>query len=372
MKFLIGISHPKQVHMFRHVVAKLEKKGHCCCVVVNEKEFTGKLLASAGIKHIRIGFNQKGALRKCIQLGVLLLKTLVISLRFKPDMVFGQAVPHIGYTAFLMGKPFIVFEDTEISGVLHKLVHPFADAIVAPDSFKKQLGRRQITIHGGFELAYLHGNRFTPDIRIYDYLELAPGERFVILRFVAWHALHDIVNGEDRGMSDRNKILAVAAFEKYARVFISSEGPLPEELAAYRFLPPPDLMHHAMYYADLVFGESASMAAEAAYLGTPAVYLDNDGRGYTDDLEKRYGLVFNFTESLEDQGRAIEKGCDILTRNDTGTWRERHLELMEDAMDVTAFMTWFVENYPESHKTMQQIPGFQDRFKSGSGRKSHG
>ncbi len=67
-----------------------------------------------------------------MQLGWLMVRTVLISLKFKPDLVFGQAVPHIGYTAFLLGKPFIVFEDTEVSRLLHRLVHPFADAIVAP------------------------------------------------------------------------------------------------------------------------------------------------------------------------------------------------------------------------------------------------
>jgi predicted glycosyltransferase len=362
MHFLIGISHPKQVHMFKHVIAELEKKGHRCCVVVNEKECTGKLLAAAGIDHIRIGVNQKGVLRKSVQLGGLLIKTLWISLKFKPDLVFGQVVPHIGYTAFLLGKPFIVFEDTEVSGILHRLVHPFAHAIVTPDSFKKQLGRRQITIQGGFELAYLHANRFTPDIRIREDLGLLPDERFVILRFVAWHALHDMGRNMPRGLTVENKIRAVQAFETYARVFISSEGPLPDELVSRRYPLPPESMLHAMHYADLVFGESASMAAEAACLGTPAIYLDNVGRGYTDDLEKRFGLVFNFTESPDDQGRAIDKGCDILAQNDPGFRQARHRDLMHHAMDVTAFATWFIENFPDSRRVMQQDPGFQDRF----------
>jgi predicted glycosyltransferase len=358
--------------MFKHVVKALENKGHRCCVVVNEKEFTGRLLDSAGIDHIRIGVNQKGALRKGLQLVWLMVRTVLISLKFKPDLVFGQAVPHIGYTAFLLGKPFIVFEDTEVSRLLHRLVHPFADAIVVPDSFKTHLGPRRITIHTGFEAAYLHATRFKPDIRIRTDLGLEPGERFVILRFVAWHALHDMSRNTPRGMSVDNKIRTVKAFEPDARVFISSEGPLPDALAPLRYPLAPESMHHAMHYADLVFGESASMAAEAAYLGTPAIYLDNDGRGYTDDLEKRYGLVFNFTESLEDQGRAIEKGGDILARNDQAIWKSRHRELMKDAMDVTAFMTWFMENYPESHKTMRKNPEFQDQFKSDSGGKSHG
>ena len=329
-------------------------------MVVNEKEFTGKLLASNAIDYITIGFNQRGVFRKFVQMFVLTLKTFLISLKFRPDLVFGQAVPHIGYTSFLLRKPFVLFEDTETSKTLHKLVHPFAKVIITPNSFKNKLGKKQIIISGGLELAYLHNNYFKPDQDIYNYLQLKPGERFVILRFVAWHALHDIGH---RGISDQNKLKAVEVFKNYAKVFISSEGPLLDELEPYRFPAAPALMHQAMYYAELVYGESSSMAAEAAYLGTPAIYLDNEGRGYTDDLEKRYNLVFNYKESLEDQERSIEKGIQILQASYTEEWKIRKQALLGDSIDVNAFMTWFIEQYPESHNIMLQNPGYQDRFK---------
>ena len=57
---------------------------------------------------------------------------------------------------------------------------------------------------------------------------------------------------------------------------------------------PPEKIHHALYYADLFYGESPTMASEAACLGTPARYIDHKGRGYTDEQERKYGLVFNF------------------------------------------------------------------------------
>ena len=359
MKFLIGISHPKQVHMFKNMISAFKKKGHSCCVVVNEKEFTGKLLDACGIEYIKIGINQRGVFRKSVQLFVLTLKTLLIGLRFKPDLIFGQVVPHIAYTAFLLRKPFVVFEDTETAKTLHKIVHPFARAVVTPNSFKKNLGSKQVIIRGGFELAYLHEEYFQPAEDIYEYLNLEPGERFVILRFVSWQALHDIGH---KGISVKNKIKAVQEFEQYARVFISSEGPLPEELEPYRYAISPSLMHHALYYADLVYGESSSMAAEAAYLGSPAVYLDNEGRGYTDYLEKHYKLVFNYSESLEDQDRSIAKGIEILNMADRKIWMSRSKVLLEDSIDVNAFMAWFIEKYPESHIIMVENPAYQERF----------
>ena len=46
---------------------------------------------------------------------------------------------------------------------------------------------------------------------------------------------------------------------------------------------------------------------EAAVLGTPSIYIDDKGRGYTDEQESEYKMVFNFSESERDQIRSISK-----------------------------------------------------------------
>ncbi len=38
--------------------------------------------------------------------------------------------------------------------------------------------------------------------------------------------------------------------------------------------------------------------------------------------------------------------------------------MLSDKIDVTAFMIWFIENYPESVKIMKDHPDYQSRFKS--------
>jgi len=37
--------------------------------------------------------------------------------------------------------------------------------------------------------------------------------------------------------------------------------------------------------------------------------------------------------------------------------------MLSEKIDVTAFLVWFVENWPESFKTMMENPGYQERFK---------
>jgi len=76
-------------------------------------------------------------------------------------------------------------------------------------------------------------------------------------------------------------------------VFITSEKQLPEELEKFRLKLPPEDIHHLIYYATLLYGESSTMSSEAAVLGTYSIYIDDEGRGYTDEEELKYGLVFN-------------------------------------------------------------------------------
>jgi predicted glycosyltransferase len=192
------------------------------------------------------------------------------------------------------------------------------------------------------ELAYLHPNYFTPDESIFEYLQVSRDEKYVVMRFVSWGASHDIGH---KGISLEMKRKAIKVFSRYARVFISSEGGLPEDLKPYQINIPPEKMHDVLAFASLLYGESATMASECAVLGTPAIYLDNKGRGYTDEQEEKYGLVFNFTESLVHQEESIQKAIELLkTPNLRKEWQKRRQKMLSETIDVTAFMVRLIEN----------------------------
>jgi hypothetical protein len=38
--------------------------------------------------------------------------------------------------------------------------------------------------------------------------------------------------------------------------------------------------------------------------------------------------------------------------------------MIKDKIDVTAFMVWFIENYPESKRIMKENPDYQYKFKN--------
>ena len=265
---------------------------------------------------------------------------------YKPDLILSIGGLLNVIPAKLQGKKAIYFTDHEPT-ITNSISNPFSMKIITPSCFYKDFGKKQIRYDGYHELAYLHPNRFTPDPSVWKLLDLPEGEKYVIMRFVSWDATHD--NGQ-KGFTEEMKLKAVKEFSKFAKVFITSEKKLEGELDNYRIKIPPERIHDAIYYSSLLFGESATMASEAAVLGVPAIYLDYVGRGYTDEQEKKYGLVFNFKNSVEEQKKAIQKGIELLSDPNTkSVWTEKRARMLKDKIDVTEFMVNLIENFKKTN-----------------------
>lgn len=375
VKVLIDIGHPAHVHLYKYIIKNLESNGHQVKITVREKEITSKLLSIYNFKFERIVSYRHSLSAKAISMINRTLKLYKLVKSFKPDLMTGFGNFHLAHVGRLLGIPTIILTDTESARLQNFLTFPFCDFILTPSCYKNNISKKQIRYNGYHELAYLHPNYFRPDPSIFDLLGIEKNEKYVIIRFVSWGATHDVGH---TGLSLDIKRKAVKEFSKLSTVFITSELKLPNDLEKYRIKISPEKIHNALFYASLLYGESATMASECAVLGTPAIYLDNKGRGYTDEEEKKFGLVFNFTESIKDQELSIRKAVEILETPDIKKmWQKKRKKLLSEKIDVTAFMTWFVENYPESVKIMKENPGYQSNFKSadypkGTGSAFHG
>ena len=346
MKILIDINHPAHVHYFRNFHAIMTEMGHEILVVSRNKEIEHRLLHLYGIPFIDRGRGKAGKYSKLLYLVYADLKLLSIALKFKPDVFINFLHPYPSHVARLLGKVSLVFSDTEHAKLHHRLTVPFATKVLTPSCYRLDLGMKQVRFNSYMELSYLHPNYFQPDRGVLKLLKVDEGERFSIIRFVSWAAAHDFGH---TGMSLENKRKAVTELSKHGRIFISSEGKLPDDLEKFRINIPLNKMHDALYYCSLLFGESATMASEAAVLGTPAIFIDNDGRGYTDEEESKYNLVSNFTESGADQERAVRRALDILTdENGKEKYRAMRNVLLADCIDTTRFMVDEVLSYDKS------------------------
>ncbi len=336
MRILIDINHPAHVHFFKYFVWEAEKLGHKILVTATRKDIAFRLLDEYGIKYENLGSYGTSIYSKLANLPLKDLATLKVARRFDPDVMLGVASHRICHTAFLLGKKAYVFDDTEHAALEILLYKPFATKIFTPDCFYKELGPKQVRYPGYHELAYLHPARFAPDPGLLKEAGLAEGEAFSIVRFVSWDASHDL---GQRGIAMALKIRAVEALAQYGRVLITSEKVLPAELEQYRYSISPGKIHHFIAQAALVFGESATMCSEAAVLGTHAIFCDFNGRGYTDEEENRYGLVFNFRLDEESVKRAIGRAEELLSDPDLRIkGQEKRARLLKDKIDVTGYM----------------------------------
>ena len=105
------------------------------------------------------------------------------------------------------------------------------------------------------------------------------------------------------------------------------------------------------------------MAHEAALLGTPSVrYNDFVGRiGVLEELEHTFGLTFGISPDKPEL--LIKKVQELAALNDKNIFQKRVKKMIEGMIDLTSFVVWFIENYPESFKIMKKSPGFQFNFK---------
>jgi hypothetical protein len=173
---------------------------------------------------------------------------------------------------------------------------------------------------------------------------------------VSWEAFHDI---GQKGLNLKEKIEIVKEAMKYGKVFISSEGELPAELKEYEMKVPHQLLHDILYYSKLYIGEGGTTASECAMLGTPAIYVNTLSAGTLEEQGK-YGLIFCFRNS----NGVFEKALQLLQTLDLRQeYQKRKEKMLSGKIDVTAFMVWFIENYPKSVSVMKANPDYQYKFK---------
>ena len=361
MRIVVDINHPAHVHFFKNFIWEMEEQGHQVVVTASQKDLAYTLLQKYGFTYIPLGCYGNSLFKKLMNLPLLDLKMYNVLKKMNPDILVGIGSIRAAHASLLLKKPCVSFEDTEHATEQIRLYLPFATSVCTPSCYRGEIGSKQVRYNGYHELAYLHPNRFTPNPAVLTELGLAEGDPFIIVRFVSWQASHDVGYN---GLTLDNKRKMIHEFERYGRVLITSEKPLPEEFEKYRISVSPEKMHDLLYYATLLYGESATMASECAVLGTHAIFCDFAGRGYTDEEERDYGLVYNFKLDESSQERSIEKAVGLLqdpALKEKG--REKQKRLLNDKIDVTAFMVWFIENYPQSVAIIKRNPYLQEQFK---------
>lgn len=333
MNVLFDMVHPADVHFFKVTIRALLQRQDSILITSRQKDITLELLNALQLSHVNIskkGTGRTGLFLELVRRDVELWK---LAKAFKPDIIVSNNSPCGAHVAQLCRCPSLVFDDTEIHTFNRYLYYPFVTEVHCPQCYRLRIGRKQHFYQGYHALAYLHPNHFTPDPNALLQIGLHPDTPMILVRFVEWGAMHDL--GQQQ-LNFEKKLSLIRALKHHGRVLISAESRLQDELEPYRHHLPIQSIHHLLYYVKLIIGDSASMSSEAVVLGTPAVYCDPLGRGYTDEQEQKYGLCHNFhTEETE---QMMSKIFELLAmEKPRKTFAEAHRRLLRENIDVAAY-----------------------------------
>ena len=336
MKAMICFTHPAWVHQFHHILWKMQERGDELMCFVAEKDGNSKLLDSYGIPYIRCAKTTgKNPVEKAFLFLKLTAQFTWAALRFKPDIMIGRAAPMLSIASWIVGKPHIVYEDTEVSKFSLRICKRLSTKILTPRTFLTDLGQCQERVDTYKELFYLHPSVFTPDKQVLRDVGFNPNEPYILVRFVAWNASHDIGK---KGLDDAGKIALVKQLSQYGRVYVSSEGPVPEELKPNLLKTPYELVHHVLAFAKLVYSEGATMASEAVMLGTHALYVNVIKSGSTQEQSERFQLLYNFNDGADRYEKATAKAIELLETPDLEQQGAQKLEkLLSEKVDINQY-----------------------------------
>ena len=345
MKVMLSINHPAWAHQYRYIARTCMDRGDEVCTLAVDKDGDLQLLDKFGIPYILCAHTTgKNVVQKGLLFAGLTLRYTWHALRFHPDVVIGRASPMLAIAAWVCRAPHIIYEDTEVSRFSLNICKRISTKILTPRTFLTKLGPAQEYVDSYKELFYLHPNVFTPDKEALRKVGFNPDEKYILVRFIAWNASHDYGRS---GLDDAGKIALVRQLEKYGRVYISAESDIPEELQPNLLKTPYEMVHHVLAFAQLVYSEGATMASEAAVLGTHALYVNTIKSGTTQEQEERFDILYCFNEpEMSRYERATQKAVELLSMPDL---KEKGLEkqkkLLAEKVDINGYYLSEMEKY---------------------------
>jgi predicted glycosyltransferase len=363
MNIAFYLAHPSQYYVFKQSILKLKINGHKIHVFIKAKDILEDILIKDQIHYLNVTPNKKkyGFLSLLISV---FKKNISLFKEFKKKQIdlLLTAASDSCQVSYLMGIPSIDLNDDDASVVKKSALFgwPFATNIFAPESCNMGYWSKKTFFYKAYQkLFYLHPNYFNPDLEIVK--KYVSNEKpYIIIRSVSLTAHHD---KNIRGLSNELVEKLIKKLSSYANIYIFSERRLPESLEKYKLKINPLHMHHLLYYAKMIIGDSQSMAHEAAVMGTPSIrYNDFVGRiGVLEELEHKYGLTFGITPDQPE--KLVGKAEELVNLNENETFRNKAKSMIDEMIDPTAFLVWFIKNYPESRGIIKDNPPYQYRFK---------
>ena len=379
MNILLQLSHPAHFHYHHCAMLNWKEHGHKVIVVIKTKDILEQLVKNSGNPY----YNINDKVHRGSKLGVLWdmivrdWHILMICIREKINLLTGSSA-EVAHIAWLLRKLGVCTgeDDAKVIPNYVKCTAPFLNencirlcpTVCGSESMEKY------TVHypSYHELAYLHPNHFTADKSVVEGYGINTSKPYFILRFASLNAHHD---DGIRGINTEIAQRLIDVLSPHGQIYITSERELEPQFEPYRIRINPLDMHHVMAFASLYIGDSQTMAAEAGVLGTPFVrFNDFVGRiGYLRELEDGYQLGYGIhaTPLSEDStirrndGSLQPSGVEALydavntlvampAEERRALYAERRERMLSEKIDYAKFLTWFIENYPQSQQQTRE------------------
>lgn len=365
MNFLFYLVHPAKFQFHKVQINKLKEKGHRVDVVINTKDILEDLVKEEGWEYTNIfpGSRKIKGVHVYIAAGISLLLSIYRLWKYargkKYDLFIGDALVYLGR---LRGIPALYPTDDVLAAVPEQRTWFIpANYIIAP--VITDIGKyktKKIAYKGYKALAHLHPNHFTPDVNKLN-SELRSGEAYFLVRCTGFGATHDL---NKTGISDDLLLKLEKLLIPHGRLYITSERALPEQLNKYKLSIKKNDIAHYIAFAKIFIGDSTTMSTEAAVLGTPSIEFDEYFYEIEQmiELEQKYNLIHCFRTNQQQE--MLSKVEELLLLKDLDEiYKKRRQVLLDETIDVSSFLIWLFENYPQSRKEYFNDPDLQFRFK---------
>jgi hypothetical protein len=365
MKYLFYFGHPAQYLFMRATIIHLLKNDvNKITILIKTKDVLEEIIKSDGIYYNNILPNQRGKTKLAILLSLIkrLFVILPILLREKPDLLIGGD-PSIAILGKILNlKRITVTEDDyNVIKTIANLTYPFTETILCPAVCNVgSYGNKKIGYDGYMKLSYLHPTVFRPRRDVLSKYNIS--SPFVLIRLAQLTAHHDF---GILGISEKvlEKLIRLSEDNGFI-VLISSESELLEKYSSYSLKIFPKDLHHFLAQATLFISDSQSMSVEAAMLGTPSIRFSSFAGKISvlEELEYKYNLTYGIDPSKQDL--LFSKTSELLGIKELrSVFLERRSKMLNDKINVSAFLTWFLQNYPESKHIMIVNPDYQYKFR---------
>lgn len=363
MKTLFFLGHPAHYHLFKNTIKNLRDQGVSVDIVIKTKDILVDLLDSAGESYTNLLPNGRkdgkfGIINGVIRKERALYRYCKIN---RPDLMIGVSA-EIAHVGKILGIPSMnaTEDDFHIVKQFGRITYPFTDHILSPAACDNGKWNYKTVSYPGYQkLAYLHPNQFRPDRNVVNNY-LNPDRPFFILRLAKLSAYHD--NGIE-GFGNTMAKQFIEYLSTKGEVYITSERELPAEFEQYKLRINPLDIHHLLYFAKMFVGDSQSMAVESAVLGTPSIRFSSfTGRiGVLEELENKYQLTKGVHPKNPDElfSKTEEMLCDVTSKE---KHQEQRASMLRENIDVTAFFTWLILNYPGSLNILKKEPDYHYTF----------